>query len=114
MRLQWRSKQLLVSENGLVGKRGNDFGDRAHGRQDHDVDRRVGVDPEEMLIEKRIASFGRIKHSDPEHSFGDYQQQGDSDDRSGKQPGSMRFRTRTRQKAASGANPFQGRAACGL
>ena len=72
----------LVSEDRLVGKGRDDFGDGAHGRQDHDVDRRVRVDPEQVLVEERIASFGRIEYADPEQALGDHQQQRDPDDRS--------------------------------
>ncbi len=38
----------------------------AHRRQDHDVDGRVGVEPEEVLEEDRVAAEGRIEDADAE------------------------------------------------
>ena len=70
----------FVAENRPVREGRNDFGDGAHGRQDHDVDRRMRVDPEKMLIEERIAPLGRIEHSDPEQAFRNDQKQRDPDD----------------------------------
>ncbi len=56
----------LVAENRFVGERGDDLCDRTHGRQDHDVHGRVRIDPEEMLVQKRVAPLGRIENTDPE------------------------------------------------
>ncbi len=36
----------------------------AHRRQDHDVDGRVGVEPEEVLEEHRVAAQRRIEDAD--------------------------------------------------
>ena len=62
----------------LREKTGNDVGDHAHGRQDHDVDRRVGVDPEQVLEQDRVAALRRIEEADAEDALDDDQQQGDA------------------------------------
>jgi hypothetical protein len=36
----------------------DDLGDDAHARQDHDVDGRVAVEPEEVLVQHRVAAEG--------------------------------------------------------
>jgi hypothetical protein len=43
-------RDKAVTENLLPRKRGNDLTDDTHGGKNHDVHRRVGVKPEEMLI----------------------------------------------------------------
>ena len=39
----------------------DDLGDDAHGRQDQDVDLRVGQEPEQVLPEERVAAAGDLE-----------------------------------------------------
>src|SRR4051812_704469 len=45
------------------------FADHTHRRKDHDVDRRVGIKPEEMLHENWIAAQTRIENPHTEELF---------------------------------------------
>ena len=53
--------------------------DHAHAGQDHDVDRRMGVEPEEMLKQDRIAPSSGIKNADMRQPFEGQQQNRDRD-----------------------------------
>jgi hypothetical protein len=65
----------------LREKRGDELADHAHGRQDHDVDGRVRVEPEEVLEEHRVAAERRVEDADVEQPLGRDQQDRDRDDR---------------------------------
>ena len=73
----------LVAEDRFAGEDRDDLRDDPHGRQDHDVDRRVGVDPEEVLVQERVAAAGRVEKAGAEHPFGHDQNKGDAEDRRG-------------------------------
>ena len=62
----------VVAEEGFAGVDGEEFGKNAENWQDDDVDGRVGVEPEEVLVENRIAALGRIEEAG---SGGDIEQQ---------------------------------------
>ena len=64
----------LVAEDALAGEAGDDLADHAHARQDHDVDRRVRVEPEEVLEEDRIAAERRVENADVEGTLERHQQ----------------------------------------
>ncbi|OIQ64112.1 hypothetical protein GALL_543410 [mine drainage metagenome] len=70
----------LVAEDGAPGEGGQDLRDRPHGRQDHDVDGRMGVDPEQVLVKEWIAALGGIADPDAEHPFEDHEDEGDGED----------------------------------
>ena len=53
-----RVDHRLVAEQRLAGERGDDVGDHAHRRQDHDVHGRVRVEPEQVLPQQRLAAAG--------------------------------------------------------
>ena len=55
-----------VPEKSPSRKDGDDLADDPHGRKDHDVDGRVGVHPEEVFIQDRVAPFGGVEESDAE------------------------------------------------
>ena len=57
------------------------FADNAHSRQDHDVDRRMRIEPEHMLEQDRVAADRRIENSDMRDTFKRQQQDRDRDDR---------------------------------
>ena len=46
-----------VAEDLLPGKGGDHFADDAHRRKDHNIDGRVGIKPEQVLEEERIAAM---------------------------------------------------------
>jgi hypothetical protein len=50
-----------VAEDALAREAGNDLGDDAHRRENHDVDGGMGIEPEQMLEEERIAAEFRIE-----------------------------------------------------
>ena len=45
-----------VAEQLPPSERADDVGHHAHGRQNHDVNGRVGVEPKEMLPQERLAA----------------------------------------------------------
>ena len=51
-----REDHRLVAEERLARERRDDVGDDAHRRQDHDVDGRVRVEPEQVLPQQRLAA----------------------------------------------------------
>src|SRR5687768_11952043 len=53
----------LVAENILSSHVGDKLAYYTHGGQDHDVDRRVRVEPEEVLKQNRIASERRVEYA---------------------------------------------------
>ncbi len=55
-----------MSEDVLLGVDRDDLALHPKGREDHDVDRGVGVEPEEVLEEHRIAPDRRVEDADPE------------------------------------------------
>ena len=54
-----------VAEDVLVRKVGISSVMIAHAGQDHDVDRRVRVEPEEVLVQHRVAAHSGIENADP-------------------------------------------------
>ena len=57
----------------------DELADHAHARQDHDVDGRVRVEPEEVLEQHRVAAQRRVEDADAEHALDDQQQQRDAE-----------------------------------
>ena len=58
-----------IAKDPLLGKAGHHFGDDSHARKDHDVYGGMGVEPEEMLKEERVASYRRVEDSDAEDAL---------------------------------------------
>ena len=50
-------------------KAGDDLADRSHRRQDHDVDRRVRVEPEHVLEEHRVPAKHRVEDTEVEEAL---------------------------------------------
>lgn len=67
-----------VTEDALAAEAGDDLGDDSHRGQDHDVDRGVRIEPEEMLEEKRVASERGIEDANVNQPL-----QGNEDDGDG-------------------------------
>src|SRR6185503_16391769 len=64
-----RERNKLVSEYLLSRKIGDQFADHAHSRQDHDVNGRMGIEPEHVLEQDRIATDGWIENADMYKAF---------------------------------------------
>jgi hypothetical protein len=45
-----------VAEDALAAEAGDELADHAHGRQDHDVDGRVTVEPEDVLKQHGVST----------------------------------------------------------
>src|SRR5947199_10222621 len=69
------------SEDPLAGEAGHDLADYTHTRKDHDVDRRMGVEPEHVLEEHGIAAQLGIEDTDVEAALQGEQNQGDGQHR---------------------------------
>ena len=78
---QARKRDEAVSENLLARKGGNQFADHAHARQNHDVHGGMGIEPEQMLEQQRIAADCRIEDADVEDALEAQQEQRDRDHR---------------------------------
>src|SRR5438128_12245295 len=74
-----------VAEHRLAAAGGDELADDAHRRQHHDVDRRMRVEPEEMLEEHRIAADARIEEAEVKDSLGRDEEDRDCDHRSAEQ-----------------------------
>ena len=59
----------------------DDLADHPHCRQNHDVDRRMRVEPEEVLEEHRVAAERRIEDPHVQHAFRRDEEDRDRDDR---------------------------------
>ena len=72
-----------ITEQALLGVDRNQLADDSHRRQNHDVHGRMGIEPEKVLEQNRVTAVTRIENANAEHSFGNQQQQGDAEHRSG-------------------------------
>ena len=73
----------LVTKGPLAGQAGDDFAGHAEGRQNLDVNHRVGVEPEQVLEEDRIAAQGRIEDANAQNALDAQQHQRDRQHRRG-------------------------------
>ena len=81
--------------------------------KDHDVDGRMGVDPEQMLIEEGVTALGRVEDADAEDPLDEDQDHRDADDR-GRQDLDPRGGVDAPDgKGQAGRTSSPGRAPCG-
>src|SRR5882672_1622160 len=66
-----------IAKDGLAREGWDDFADDAHGRQNHDVDGGMGVKPEQVLEENRVAAELRIEEAEVKHALHASEQQSD-------------------------------------
>src|SRR5262245_24357465 len=66
-----------ITENAFAGDTGYHLTNHAHSGKNHDVDSRMGVEPEQMLEQYRIATQIRIKNSQMQSAFKNHQKQCD-------------------------------------
>jgi hypothetical protein len=57
-------RNRAVAEDVLAAVYGDDLRHDAEARQDHDVDRGVAVEPEEVLVQHRVSTHRRIEDAD--------------------------------------------------
>ena len=72
-----RVSDEVVAKDFFSREAGYQLADHAHAGEDHDVDRRVRIEPEEMLKEQRIATERGIKNADTESAFERHEREGD-------------------------------------
>ncbi len=77
-----RSSNRLVTEDRFTGEHWNDIGDDTHRWKNHDVNRRVRVEPEEMLEQNRVTAEFRIENTDTDGSLKNEKKKGDRQNRS--------------------------------
>ena len=70
----------VVAEDRFARKRRNHLADHAHRRQDHDVHRRMRIEPEQVLEEHRVAAHLRVEEADVEDAFQPDKKERDGDD----------------------------------
>src|SRR6266404_3906509 len=58
-----------IAKDGLAREGWDDFADDAHGRQNHDVDGRMRVKPEQVLEENGVAAKLRIEEAEVKHAL---------------------------------------------
>ncbi len=58
-----------VAEDLFPSKGRDDLADHAEARQDHDVNRRVAVEPEQVLEQQRVTTVSRVEDPDLEQPF---------------------------------------------
>ncbi len=66
-----------ISEDAFAREAGHQLADHAHARQNHDVDRRMRIEPEHVLEQDGIAADGGIEDADVEAAFQSHQRQRD-------------------------------------
>ena len=65
----------VVAEDPPSREAGNDLRDHAHRREHHDVDRRMRVEPEQMLEQHRVAAVRGIEDRQSQPPLRDHKQQ---------------------------------------
>ena len=78
---QARHRDEAVAEDALAREAGDDLADHAHRGQDHDVDGRVRVEPEQVLEQDRVAAAVRVEEAEVEDALERHQQDRDRDHR---------------------------------
>src|SRR5882724_1335553 len=101
---QARESHEAVTKDVLARKVSNQLADYSHSGQNHDVDRRVRIEPEQMLKQYRIAADCRIKDSNSRHPLKRKQQHSDRDYGStqNKDQGSRVYRPQKQRHAEPG------------
>ncbi len=72
---QAREGDRLVPEDLLMRESRDRLADNRHAGKNHDVDRRMRIEPEEMLEQHRVATQRRIENADTKKPFENQQHQ---------------------------------------
>ena len=78
---QRREGHEAVAEDALAREGRDELADHAERRQDHDVDGRVRVEPEQVLEQHRVAATLRVEDAEAEDAFHEQHHDGDGDHR---------------------------------
>src|ERR1051326_8689389 len=70
----------VITEDSLARETGDQLADHTHTGKDHDVNSRVRIEPEKVLVKQRIASQCRIENADMKNSLHHEQDQRESPD----------------------------------
>ena len=106
-------RDKAITEDGLARERRDDFAHHAEPRQDHDVDRRMGVEPEEVLEQQWITAEGGIEDAEAEDALADHEDQDHGQHRGRPRRRSRRSSSATTGTAAGGTSPSPADAAYG-
>jgi len=68
-------RDKFVSENPFTRKACHQFANNSHAGQDHDVDGRMRIEPEQMLKQQRISAKFWVEDADMEATFNTDEQQ---------------------------------------
>ena len=110
---QAREGDEAVAEDRLAREAGDDLADHAHARQDHDVDGRVRVEPEQVLEQERVAAQLRVEDADAEDPLEGHQQQRDGEHRRAQDQDDAGGVDAPRRTAAAGTRSCPAPASCG-
>src|SRR5438105_1288299 len=73
----------MIAEDFFPRKAGDSFADHGHARQNHDVNGRMGIEPEQVLEEDGIAAELWFEQAQMPDAFQGHQSQSDREDGSG-------------------------------
>ena len=103
-----RDRDERVAEDAFAREAGDHFADHAHAGQNHDVDRRMRVEPEHVLEQNRIAADGGIENADVEAALQADQHERDGDHRRAQHLNQAGGVVAPRRTAASGTRSCPG------
>src|SRR6266508_2918954 len=76
-----RKRDDAVAEHLLAREGGDELAHHAQGRENHDVDRRMRVEPEQVLEQHWVAAARRIEYAKAECALDEYHQHRDGNHR---------------------------------
>src|ERR1700691_3736811 len=79
-----RHGDKLVAEHAFAREAGHQFADHSHRGQDHDVNGRMRVKPEQVLEQNRVPAKSGIEDAKMQETFGNHEHHGDGNHRSAK------------------------------
>ncbi len=74
-----RQGHELITEDALAREATDKFADHSHRRQDHDVHRRMGVEPEQVLEQERVSAEPGVEDAEMEEALHGHEHDGDGD-----------------------------------
>ena len=102
-----------IAEDRPPREAGNDLADDPHAGQDHDVDRRVRIEPEQVLEQDRVAAQRRVEDADAEQPLDGHQRHGDRQHRGPQHHDQAGRIHATRRTAAAETRSCPAPASCG-
>ena len=74
-----RHGDKLIAEDAFAREAGNELADHSHGRQDHDVNGRMGVEPEQVLKQERVSAKPGIEDAEVQEAVDSDEHDSDGD-----------------------------------